>query len=91
MQISICLPLPSGTYTQYVNLIILLLQQAQPTTFLADVMSRTIITASPEQSLEEVNHYFSDISGLPVVDHDHKCVGVLSKKDGAKSSSVSYN
>ena len=73
------------------NLIILLLQQAQPTTFLADVMSRTIITASPEQSLEEVNHYFSDISGLPVVDHDHKCVGVLSKKDGAKSSSVSYN
>jgi ornithine carbamoyltransferase len=62
--------------------------EAQPTTFLADVMSRTIITASPEQALEEVNHYFSDISGLPVVDHEHKCVGVLSKKDRAKSQSL---
>jgi CBS domain-containing protein len=66
-------------------------QQAQPSTHLADIMSKTIITASPEQSLEEVDRYFADISGLPVVDHEHKCVGVLSKKDLSKTSNVGDN
>lgn len=63
--------------------------QAQPSTHLADVMSKTIYTARPEQSLEEVDHFFADISGLPVVDNEHKCIGVLSKKDRTKVSDVS--
>ncbi|EFJ14656.1 hypothetical protein SELMODRAFT_119703 [Selaginella moellendorffii] len=60
--------------------------EAQPSTFLADVMSRELITASPDALLEEVDHHFSHISGLPVVDKDFHCVGVLSKKDRTKGS-----
>jgi predicted transcriptional regulator len=63
--------------------------QAQPSTHLADVMSKTIYTAFPEQSLQEVDHYFANISGLPVVDKEYKCIGVLSKKDRAKVRDVS--
>jgi CBS domain-containing protein len=57
---------------------------AQPDTHLADVMSKTITTALPEQLLEEIDHHFAVISGLPVIDSDHKCIGVLSKKDRVK-------
>ncbi|KAJ7544722.1 hypothetical protein O6H91_09G090700 [Diphasiastrum complanatum] len=60
--------------------------EAQPSTFLADVMSRTIYTASPKELLEEVDHHFAQISGLPVVDETLKCIGVLSKKDRSKAS-----
>lgn len=67
----------------------MLLLQAQPSTHLADVMSKTIATASPEQALEEIDHHFANISGVPVVDSEHRCVGVLSKKDRAKASDVS--
>lgn len=92
--------LPSGEWAENFSLLnyedlskyyehILFKPEAQPSTHLADIMSRTIITASPEQSLEEVDRYFYDISGLPVVDHEHKCVGVLSKKDRSKTSNVS--
>jgi len=54
-------------------------------------MSKTIVTASPEQALEEIDHHFADISGLPVVDSEHRCVGVLSKKDRKKASDVSIS
>ncbi|XP_024397102.1 ornithine transcarbamylase, chloroplastic isoform X3 [Physcomitrium patens] len=91
--------LPSGEWAENFSLLnyedlskyyehILFKPEAQPSTHLADIMSRTIITASPEQSLEEVDRYFYDISGLPVVDHEHKCVGVLSKKDRSKTSNL---
>jgi CBS domain-containing protein len=60
--------------------------QAQPSKYLADVMSRIIATASPHQLLEDVHHHFTDISGLPVIDHEYKCVGVLSKKDVKNSA-----
>lgn len=63
--------------------------QAQPSTHLADVMSKTITTAFPEQALEEVDHHFANLSGLPVIDSEHKCIGVLSKKDRAKAADVS--
>jgi CBS domain-containing protein len=49
-------------------------------------MSRIIATASPHQLLEDVHHHFTDISGLPVIDHEYKCVGVLSKKDVKNSA-----
>jgi len=70
---------------------LILLLQAQPDTHLADVMSKTITTAFPEQALEEIDHHFSVISGLPVIDSDHKCIGVLSKKDRAKVPDVSIS
>eukprot|EP00249_Psilotum_nudum_P025620 c30324_g1_i1 orf=93-794(+) len=59
---------------------------AQPDTFLADVMSKIIYSASPDQLLENVDHFFSNVSGVPVVDRNLKCIGVLSKKDRSKSS-----
>jgi CBS domain-containing protein len=62
--------------------------QAQPNTHLADVMSKTIATAFPQQLLHEVEHHFKNISGLPVIDEELKCVGVLSKKDFEKASDV---
>lgn len=49
-------------------------------------MSRIIYTATADQILEEVDHFFLNISGLPVVNKDLKCIGVLSKKDRAKAS-----
>ncbi|KAJ7540869.1 hypothetical protein O6H91_10G034600 [Diphasiastrum complanatum] len=60
--------------------------ELQPSTYLADVMSKRIYTCSPCDLLESVDHYFIDISGLPVVDENLKCVGVLSKKDKIKAS-----
>ena len=53
-------------------------------------MSKTIATAFPDQSLQEVDHHFANISGLPVVDkEDYKCIGVYSKKDRSKVRDVS--
>jgi CBS domain-containing protein len=62
--------------------------EAQPNTHLADVMSKTIATAFPQQLLHEVEHHFKNISGLPVIDKELKCIGVLSKKDFEKASDV---
>jgi CBS domain-containing protein len=91
--------LPSGEWAENFSLLnyedlskyyedVLFKPEAQPSTHLADVMSKTIFTASPEQALEEIDHYFADITGVPVVDSDHRCVGVLSKKDRTKASSL---
>ncbi|KAH9326196.1 hypothetical protein KI387_006374, partial [Taxus chinensis] len=59
---------------------------AQPSAFLADVMSKTIYTATTDQLLEEIDHNFERVTGLPVIDKDLKCIGVISKKDKAKAS-----
>ncbi|CAM6115735.1 unnamed protein product [Calypogeia fissa] len=60
--------------------------EAQPGTMVADVMSKTLYTAFPEQTLGEVLHYFDEISGFPVVDEGYKVIGVVSKKDRARAS-----
>ena len=60
--------------------------EAQPSTFLADVMSKIIYTASPEQLLEDIDHHFENVSGFPVINEELKCIGVMSKKDRAKAS-----
>lgn len=60
-------------------------EEAQPSAFLGDVMSRTIRTATAEQLLEDIDYHFASISGLPVTDKDLKCIGVISKKDKAKA------
>ena len=49
-------------------------------------MSTTIHFARPDHLLEEIDHHFIEISGLPIVDNDLKCIGVLSKKDKVKAS-----
>ena len=60
--------------------------QAQPHTFLANIMSNIKHSARPEQLLEEIDHCFLTISGLPVINEELKCIGVISKKDRAKAS-----
>ena len=48
-----------------------------------DVMTRKLITASPETTFQEAVRLLEDnrISGLPVVDRDGKLVGIVSEAD----------
>eukprot|EP00850_Spirogloea_muscicola_P009893 SM000056S18011 [mRNA] locus=s56:650344:651837:- [translate_table: standard] len=59
--------------------------EAQPSRLIAEVMKTKVWTATPESTVEEVEHHFETISGLPVVDKDLNVVGVISKKDKASS------
>ncbi|KAG0519967.1 hypothetical protein BDA96_08G032700 [Sorghum bicolor] len=61
--------------------------QMSPAAKLGDVMSRPVQVATPGQRLAEVDAIFAaeQFSGLPVVDEDGRCVGVISKKDKAKA------
>ncbi|KAJ6838573.1 uncharacterized protein M6B38_318120 [Iris pallida] len=56
-----------------------------PTSSLGEVMSTSIITVTADQTLEEVEHHFEYVSGLPVVDDDLGCIGIISKSDRAKA------
>ncbi|XP_038979475.1 uncharacterized protein LOC103717734 [Phoenix dactylifera] len=58
----------------------------KPTALLGEVMSTQIRTATADQTLEEIDHHFQVVSGLPVIDAELKCIGVISKKDKAKAS-----
>lgn len=89
--------LPSGEWPENFSILnfedlskhyesVLFKEQAQPSTFLADVMSKTIYTARAEQRLEEIDHYFIQFSGLPIINDKLECIGVLSKKDKVKAS-----
>lgn len=49
-------------------------------------MSKPILTTTADQKLDEVNHHFEVISGLPVVDDQLRCIGVIAKRDIAKAS-----
>jgi CBS-domain-containing membrane protein len=55
-----------------------------PSAKLGDVMSRPVQVAMPGQRLAEIEAFFTAQSGLPVVDDEGRCVGVVSKKDRAK-------
>lgn len=57
----------------------------KPSATLDTVMSTEIRTAGPEQTLEEIDHNFEVVSGLPVVDDELRCIGVISKKDKARA------
>lgn len=48
-----------------------------------DVMTRRVICAAPDMSLREVAQLLSDhgISGVPVVDGEGRCLGVVSEAD----------
>ncbi|KAL5990152.1 hypothetical protein ACLOJK_011049 [Asimina triloba] len=60
-------------------------EKTQPSVVLREIMSTTIRTATPDQTLEEVDHYFEVVSGLPVLDDQKKCIGIVSKKDTARA------
>lgn len=57
-----------------------------PTAKLGDVMSRPVQVATPGQRLAEIDAFFATQSGLPVVDDEGRCIGVVSKKDKAKAT-----
>lgn len=63
-----------------------ILMKITPTAVLGEVMSSPIRTATVDQSLEEIEHHFEFVSGLPVVDGDVRCVGVVSRKDFSRAS-----
>ncbi|MFZ7101646.1 MAG: CBS domain-containing protein [Peptococcaceae bacterium] len=48
-----------------------------------DIMTETVVTAKPEQTVEEVAKIFIEekISGIPVVDKDNKVIGIISEGD----------
>ncbi|KAJ0963634.1 hypothetical protein J5N97_028756 [Dioscorea zingiberensis] len=57
-----------------------------PSALLGEVMTSPIRTATVEQTLEEIEHHFEFVSGLPVVDGEIRCVGVVSRKDFSRAS-----
>ncbi|KAK8948612.1 hypothetical protein KSP39_PZI005033 [Platanthera zijinensis] len=58
----------------------------KPSALLGDVMSTAIRAATADQTLEEIDHHFKAFSGLPVIDENLRCIGVISKTDKAKAS-----
>ncbi len=48
-----------------------------------DIMSETVVTVNPENTVDEVVRIMSEggVSGVPVVDPDGRVVGILSEKD----------
>ncbi|KAI0494057.1 hypothetical protein KFK09_024188 [Dendrobium nobile] len=61
-------------------------EKMKPSALLGEVMSTSIRTATADQTLEEIDHHFEIVSGLPVINENLKCIGVISKKDKAKAS-----
>ncbi|QDZ19329.1 CBS domain-containing protein [Chloropicon primus] len=52
------------------------------------VMTTNILTAEPTSSVESVRKLFDHVSGVPVVDSEGTCVGIISKKDLDKKGST---
>ncbi len=51
--------------------------------FIKDMMTRNVITVSPDTSLKEVGHILKEkrISGIPVVDSTERIVGIITITD----------
>ncbi|XP_052151006.1 uncharacterized protein LOC127769460 [Oryza glaberrima] len=60
--------------------------QMSPTAKLGEVMSRPVQVAMADQRLADIDAFFGAQSGLPVLDEEGRCIGVVSKKDKAKAS-----
>ncbi|XP_058101275.1 uncharacterized protein LOC131245684 [Magnolia sinica] len=58
----------------------------QPSALLGEVMSTLIRTVTVDQTLEEIDHHFEVVSGLPVINEELVCIGVVSKKDKQEAS-----
>ncbi|KAJ1281638.1 hypothetical protein BS78_04G320800 [Paspalum vaginatum] len=59
---------------------------SQHVTLVGDTMSKPVLVATADQTLEEVQCHFEAVSGLPVVDGSLRCVGVVVKNDRARAS-----
>uniref|UniRef100_A0A1D1XTT3 Inosine-5'-monophosphate dehydrogenase n=1 Tax=Anthurium amnicola TaxID=1678845 RepID=A0A1D1XTT3_9ARAE len=59
--------------------------QMKPSALLGHVMSTEIRAATADQTLEQIDHHFEHVSGLPVIDSELKCIGVISKGDKANA------
>ncbi|KAH0461036.1 hypothetical protein IEQ34_008611 [Dendrobium chrysotoxum] len=55
-------------------------------TLLREVMSKAVRAARAEQSVGEIADHFEFVSGLPVVDDERRCLGVVCKTDLAKAN-----
>ncbi|RRT58010.1 hypothetical protein B296_00030157 [Ensete ventricosum] len=77
-----------GSMTQFPPQHCFELHQVGPCSPLREVMSTAIVTATASQMLEEIDHHFEVVSGLPVVDGERRCIGVVSRSDGSRASSV---
>ncbi|WOK94909.1 hypothetical protein Cni_G03614 [Canna indica] len=62
------------------------IHKVRPSSLLGEVMSTAIRTVTMGQTLEEVDHHFEVVSGLPVVDEEFKCIGIISRNDRTKAS-----
>nr|AVF19615.1 putative CBS domain-containing protein [Triticum turgidum] len=71
---------------QYLESQIISTDKMSPTAKLGEVMSRPVEVATPDQKLAEIDALFATRSGLPVVDGEGRCIGVVSKKDKARAS-----
>lgn len=49
-------------------------------------MSRPVQVAMADQKLAEIDALFATQSGMPVLDDEGRCIGVVSKKDKDKAS-----
>ncbi|KAJ6792530.1 Uncharacterized protein M6B38_238105 [Iris pallida] len=64
----------------------ILSEKISSTTLLGDVMSVPVKAVTAERTLEDIDGEFDKVSGLPVVDAELRCIGVVSKKDKSKAS-----
>jgi len=52
------------------------------------IMTTNIVTAGPTDTIKSVEKLFDHVTGVPVVDSEGVCVGIVSKKDLAKGGST---
>ncbi|KQJ81508.1 uncharacterized protein LOC100842300 [Brachypodium distachyon] len=71
---------------QYLESQIIDTDKMSPTARLGDVMSRPVQVAMADQKLAEIDALFATQSGMPVLDDEGRCIGVVSKKDKDKAS-----
>lgn len=60
-------------------------KEAKPDSVVAEVMKSEVRTAFPHNTLGEISHHFATVSGLPVVDENLVCVGMISKNDRTRA------
>ena len=62
---------------------------AEPDTIIADIMVRQVRAVAPSDPVASVLHHLESVTGVPVVDAELKCVGLLSKRDIDKGKDLS--
>ncbi|KAK3258106.1 hypothetical protein CYMTET_32835 [Cymbomonas tetramitiformis] len=65
---------------------LLFLPEADPDKGVDSVMSTGLITTTPETMVSTIVSVFEEITGIPVLDADGGCIGMISKKDVSKKS-----